>query len=135
MLSINHDNACEWVQMIRCFRCDACRIADLVRVFSLDLAGIYLHLAQYETTQPVLTIIFFVSQVHLGRLQTGNLSPLFDASSDQLEEPLATDAKYDKCQDDCEVAPTDGICNCGQYSHFFFVDNDDYLPYVAFVDA
>ena len=96
MLSINYDNAAEWVQMNSRLPCDACRIADLLRVFSFDFAiftGIYLHLAQQETPQPVLTIIF-VSQVHLGPLRTGNLSLLFDVSSDQLEEPLAADMKY-----------------------------------------
>ena len=49
MLGVDYDDAGEWVQMIRCLPCDACRIADLVRVFLFDLAffqsGIYLHLA------------------------------------------------------------------------------------------
>ena len=49
MLSVDHDDADERVQMIRCLRCDACRIADLVRVLLFNLAifqpGIYQHLA------------------------------------------------------------------------------------------
>jgi hypothetical protein len=89
----------------------------------------------------VLTINFFMSQVQLGPLQIRNLSLLFDASSDRLEELLANDMKYDNshrhanCQDDCGPAPTGGICNCGYWGHFRFVDNDDCLPYVAVVDA
>jgi hypothetical protein len=43
MLSVDYDDADEWVQMIRCLQC------DLVGVFLFDLAifqpGIYLHLA------------------------------------------------------------------------------------------
>lgn len=74
--------------------------------------------------KPVLTIDFFVFQVQPGLLQTRNLSFLFDTSSDQLEEPLAADMKYDtshrhaNCQDDCEAARAGGICNCGYYGHF-----------------
>lgn len=91
--------------------------------------------------KPVLTIDFFVSQVQPGPLQTRNLSLLFDTSSGQLDEPPDTDMKYDtshrhaNCQDDCEAAPVGGICNCGYYGHFCPVDNDDYLPCVAVVDA
>jgi hypothetical protein len=72
----------------------------------------------------VLTIIFFVSQIQQGLLQARNLSLLFDAPSGQLEEPLATDMKYDAShkhanyQDDCEAAPAGRICNCGYYDHF-----------------
>jgi hypothetical protein len=91
--------------------------------------------------KPVLTIDFFVSQAQPGPLQTRNLSLFFDTSSGQLEEPPATVMKHDtphkhaNCQDDCEAAPAGGICNCGYYSHFCFVDNDDYLPRVAVVGA
>ena len=136
MLSVDYDDTGERVQMIRCLQCDACRIADLVRVFLFDLVPALSH--SMKPREPMLTIDFFVSQVQLGPL---DLSPLFDTSSGQLEEPLDTDMKYDTShkhanyQDDCEAARAGGICNCGYYGHFCFVDNDDYLPCVAVVDA
>jgi hypothetical protein len=91
--------------------------------------------------KPALTIDLFVFQIQPGPFRTRKLSLLLDTSSGQLEELPGTDTKYDtphkhaNYQDDCEAAPVGGICNCGYYGHFCFVDNDDYLPCVAVVDA
>jgi hypothetical protein len=79
-------------------------------------AGIYLHLAKHQTTHPVLTIIFFVSEIHLTPLQTEYLSRLLDAILCQARQLFVFEVnpdRYDDCEHDCEEAPTGIICNFG----------------------
>jgi hypothetical protein len=91
-------------------------------VASLNLvifqSTIYLHLAQHETTQAVLTMILFVSIIQLRPRPTEDLSYLFDSFFCHREELFADHVKYDAsqyadCERNCKAVPTGRIGKVG----------------------
>jgi hypothetical protein len=120
-LAITCNNTGEGLLMIRCIPRTGRGILDFVRLAMIDFAisqsGIYLHLAQHETTQAGLTLKFFVSEIQLTPPQTEHLSCLFDAFLCPYEQPFVVDVNQDTsdgsadCECECKGAPTGRISN------------------------
>jgi hypothetical protein len=95
----------------------------LIRLALIDLAifqsGIYLHLAKHETAHPVLTMNFFVPEIHLTAPQTEHSSRLLDGILCQggqlfvVEVNQDTSHRYADCERHCETAPIFRMCNFG----------------------
>ena len=98
--------------MIRCAPGYGPRIVGLSCVVSWNLAlfqsNIYLHSAQYETAETVLTMILFVSIIQLRPRPTKHLSYLFAAHA-----KYDASHEYAECERDSKGVATGRICQFG----------------------